>query len=153
MNPIDRRRFIVLLGTAAFSGLALPASAASPFRRGKVDLVTAKGRYTLRVEIAETPSARMLGLMHRTSMAADAGMWFDFGETAPVHMWMKDTPLSLDMIFLREDGSVAGVAHRTTPFSTAIISSPEAVRYVLEVGAGTAARLGLQAGDRIFGPR
>jgi hypothetical protein len=81
-------------------------------------------------------------------MAADHGMLFDFETPQPVVMWMRNTPLPLDMLFIDADGRIAGVAADTTPFSEAMIPSPRPVRFVLEVNAGTARRLGIAAGDR-----
>lgn len=130
---------------------AVPAGAAG---EGVVTLVTADGgRHAFAVEIAETPEQRARGLMYREELAADHGMLFDFGSDQPVSFWMKNTPLSLDMIFVRGDGRVAEIAADTTPFSLAAVDSDEPVRFVLEVVAGTAARLGLKPGDRLEHPR
>ncbi len=88
---------------------------------------------------------RARGLMFRRSMAADHGMLFDFERVEPVAMWMKNTYLPLDMLFLRADGTVARIAADTEPLSTRTIPSGEPVLGVLELNAGTAARLGLRA--------
>jgi uncharacterized membrane protein (UPF0127 family) len=85
-------------------------------------------------------------------MAADHGMIFRFEETRPVMMWMKSTLIPLDMIFIREDGTVAGIKERATPLSLSIIASPEPVRYVLEVVGGTARSIGARPGDRVSTP-
>ena len=71
---------------------------------------------------------------------------------APATMWMKNTYLSLDMVFIRSDGSIARIAADTEPLSTKVISSGEPVLAVLELNAGTAAKLGLRAGDRVEHP-
>ena len=114
-----------------------------------IAVVTSQGRTQFEAEIADTPEARAVGLMYRTEMADDHGMLFDFGVTRPVTMWMKNTPLSLDMIFADEKGTVLFVAADTIPFSEDIVSAPVPVRSVLEVIAGTANRLGIKPGDRI----
>lgn len=90
--------------------------------------------------------------MFRRGMPADHGMLFDFATEQPVAFWMKNTPLPLDMIFIDAQGTVAGIAADTVPFSEAPIPSPVPVRAVLEVNAGTAARLGIAVGDRVRHP-
>ena len=100
------------------------------------------------VELALTPEQRQRGLMFRERMAPDHGMLFDFETPQPIVMWMRNTPLPLDMLFIDADGRIAGVAADTTPFSEAMIPSPRPVRFVLEVNAGTARQLGIAAGDR-----
>jgi uncharacterized membrane protein (UPF0127 family) len=76
-------------------------------------------------------------------------MLFDFGAEGPVAMWMRNTYVSLDMIFIRGDGRIARIAENTTPLSEETIPSGAAVKAVLEVVAGTAKRLGITAGDRV----
>jgi uncharacterized membrane protein (UPF0127 family) len=115
-------------------------------------VVTASGRHAFSVEVARTEADRAQGLMFRRSMAPDQGMLFDFARVEPVSMWMQNTYLSLDMIFIRKDGTVARVARDTEPLSTRVISSGEPVLSVLEVVAGTASRLGLRPGDTIEHP-
>lgn len=111
-------------------------------------IVTGNGPVSLSVELALTPQTRASGLMHRQSMAADHGMLFRFDQTRQVLMWMKNTPLPLDMFFIDDKGTIVGIAKRTTPFSEKVISSPGPVRYVLELNAGSADRKGIRVGDR-----
>jgi len=94
----------------------------------------------------------MQGLQGRRRLAADAGMLFDFGRPVPVMMWMKDTHVSLDMLFIDAEGRVVNIARGTVPFSLTPIRSAGPVRAVLEVNAGTAARLGIKPGDRVLHP-
>jgi uncharacterized protein len=112
-------------------------------------LVTAGGEHRFTVELALSDEEKSRGLMFRERMAPDEGMLFDFGRDAPVAMWMQNTILPLDMVFIRSNGTVARVAENTTPFSTETIPSREPVRYVLELNAGTARRIGLARGDRV----
>jgi uncharacterized membrane protein (UPF0127 family) len=113
-------------------------------------IVTKGGRrHQFTVEVADEPSEMAIGLMHRTEMAANHGMLFDFGTTRIVQMWMKNTPMSLDMLFIIEDGTIVRIAERTQPFSLAIISSQEPVSHVLEIKAGVSRLLGLKPGDRV----
>jgi uncharacterized membrane protein (UPF0127 family) len=109
---------------------------------------TQAGPVSFSVELALTPEERSIGLMYRQTMAAEHGMLFRFDQTRPVMMWMKNTPLALDMLFLDDSGMIVGVAADTVPFSEDIISSPGSVRYVLELNAGIAQKHGILAGDR-----
>jgi uncharacterized membrane protein (UPF0127 family) len=109
-------------------------------------------RQTFQVEVARNDADRAQGLMYRRSMAADRGMLFDFGRVEPVSMWMQNTYLPLDMLFVRQDGTIARIAANTEPLSTRTIPSGEPVLAVLELNAGTAARLGIKPGDRIDHP-
>lgn len=113
---------------------------------------TASGAHTFTVELAETPAQRARGLMYRRDMAPDHGMLFDFGADDEVRMWMQNTYIPLDMVFLTRDGVVHRVERNTTPLSTRTISSKGPVRSVLEVIAGTADRIGLKRGDLVRHP-
>lgn len=113
---------------------------------------TSKGDRTFIVEIADTPHSREVGLMFRRELAADAGMLFDFSASEKVSMWMKDTLIPLDMLFIRADGSIANIAERTVPGSLTPIDSNGPVLGVLEVNGGTSARLGINAGDTVLHP-
>lgn len=115
-------------------------------------LFTQSGMHRISVEIADTDETRMTGLMNRAEMPDDHGMLFDFKETRPVSMWMRNTLIPLDMLFLREDGTVARVARNARPFDLTPIPSGEPVRYVLELNGGKAADLGVAEGDRLEHP-
>lgn len=128
----------------------LLAEQAKPFATSEATIVTVAGnRYPFRVELARTPDERAQGLQGRQTLAADAGMLFDFATPQPVAMWMKDTYVSLDMIFIAADGRIVNIARDTTPQSLAVLESAAPVRGVLEVRAGTTARLGIRPGDRV----
>jgi uncharacterized membrane protein (UPF0127 family) len=101
-------------------------------------------------ELAATPADRAKGLMFRNELAGNRGMLFDFKETRIVSMWMKNTPLSLDMIFSDARGVVLHVARDTVPYSEEIITPGMPVYAVFEVKAGTADRLGIRPGDRLL---
>lgn len=110
---------------------------------------TASGQHGFMVELADSDEARGRGLMYRETLPADEGMLFDFQRSQEVYFWMKNTYVSLDMIFIREDGTVAAIAENTQPLSERVIPSGAPVRFVLEVVAGTARRIGLSLGDRV----
>jgi len=139
-----------LAATAAVGPLAAAPRAVDATR---LEIVGAKARTAFEIEIVDTDESRAEGLMFRRQMAADHGMLFDFRREQPVWFWMKNTYLPLDMIFARADGSIVSIAKDAVPLSEETIPSGGAVRFVLEVNAGTAARLGLAAGDRLVHPR
>ena len=114
-----------------------------------LEIVTSSGPHSFEVEIADSDATRRKGLMHRAKMAPDAGMLFIYNKPRQITMWMKNTPLSLDMIFILPDGKVAGIAANTVPYSLDYIYSGLEVIGVLEVIAGTAKRIALKPGDKI----
>ena len=132
--------FILLVPAGAFAG------------REQLGIRSSTGDHVFMVEIAVTPQDREAGLMHRRALAADAGMLFDFSKSGNVSMWMKDTLIPLDMLFIRADGSIANIAERTVPGSLTPIDSHGPVLGVLELNGGTSARLGIKPGDQILHP-
>lgn len=115
-------------------------------------LITHSGAHAFEVEIADTPEATTRGLMFRRELAPDFGMLFDFHAPQPQSFWMKNTYVSLDMVFIGVDDGEATVRHvaeNTEPFSLDPIQYAEPVRYVLEVVAGTADKIGLAPGDTV----
>lgn len=102
--------------------------------------------HVFQVEIAERPDDRARGLMFRDSLAADRGMLFIFPRPERIAMWMRNTRIPLDMLFIGDDGKVAQIHERAVPHSEDIISSRIRVRYVLELPGGTADQLGLAVG-------
>ncbi len=151
MNVSLRALWLILLAYRT----ALPvAAAAEPlrFETSPLTIVTATGRHDFKVELALTPQQRARGLMFRKNLAADAGMLFDFGIPGKVAMWMKNTLIPLDMLFIKPGGIIANIAFGTTPLSLVPAPSNGPVRGVLELKAGTAARLGIRPGDRVMHP-
>ena len=105
------------------------------------------------VEVARTPDQQAVGLMHRERLAADAGMIFPFPAPRPASFWMRNTLIPLDMIFIRQDGTIARIAANTVPLSEESVTSGEPVIAVLELRGGRAAELGIREGDRVNWPR
>ncbi len=114
-----------------------------------LQIVTSTGNVNLQVEVMQTPEELAKGLMFRQSMPEDKGMLFDFGIDRPVPMWMKNTYIPLDMIFINANGKIHRIEENTEPFSEKTISSGIPIRSVLELNAGTTRRLGIKAGDRL----
>ncbi|MCB1435108.1 MAG: DUF192 domain-containing protein [Alphaproteobacteria bacterium] len=102
------------------------------------------------VEIADNDALRARGLMFRQRLPEGHGMLFDFGRPRSASMWMKNTYISLDMLFIRADGSIAYIAENTTPKSLDVIGITEPVLAVLELPGGTARRLGIRSGDHVY---
>jgi uncharacterized protein len=120
------------------------------FTTESLKIVEADGSaHLFHIELADTDAEREQGLMYRPDMADDHGMLFDFGTTRNVMMWMKDTKLPLDMLFITSDYKVATIAKNAVPYSQDIIYSKVPVAYVLELKAGTVDRLGIKVGDHI----
>jgi uncharacterized membrane protein (UPF0127 family) len=117
-----------------------------------LEIVTSSGTHRFSVEVMRTDDQRARGLMHRRFMPEDRGMLFDFKREEPVAMWMKNTYLSLDMVFIDKSGKVVNIAENTEPLSERIIPSAGPVLAVLELNAGTARRIGLKPGDRLRHP-
>ncbi|MBB4956107.1 uncharacterized membrane protein (UPF0127 family) [Agrobacterium vitis] len=143
--------FVKSASMALFFMLALATSiiAADGFSKGQAVVETPSGQqHVLQVEYAMTAEEREQGLMGRTSLKPDEGMIFDFSRTQQAIMWMKNTPLSLDMLFVDEKGVVTHIAKRTTPYSEDLIPSEGLVRYVIELNGGRAEALGIQKGSR-----
>ena len=119
----------------------------------KLTFETATGPHVFMVEVAVTPEEREVGLMYRRSLPADHGMLFDFGRSDEIAMWMQNTYVSLDMAFISADGRVTRIERSAEPLSTRIIPSGGPVKYVVELAAGAADRIGLKPGDRVIHPR
>ena len=109
-----------------------------------VDAASGPARFT--VEMATTDETRRTGLMFREHLGADEGMLFDFGKEDYRSFWMKNTPLPLDMVFIKADGTVSSVAENTIPYSESPDLSSEPVRAVLEINGGRAQALGIGPG-------
>ncbi len=118
-----------------------------------LSIETADGRsLPFSIEVAQTPEELTRGLMNRPNLPADGGMLFNFAIDRPVAMWMKNTLIPLDMLFIKADGTIAGIAQRTVPMSLEVIPSPGPVRAVLELNGGTSDRLRIKVGDKVRHP-
>lgn len=127
--------------------------AQSPGNAGAVlVIVSASGRHTFNIELAETPAQQERGLMFRQELAPNAGMLFDFKQPTMATMWMRNTLIPLDMLFVDATGRIVNIHERAVPQSDAIIAAAAPVRAVIELNGGTAATLGIKPGDRVLFP-
>ncbi len=158
---IKRRLLLALLPGAALAGVALaqppePTGPQPELPKEKLVIVTRDGAsHVFDVEMATTDEQQTTGEMFRTKTTQGGGMLFDWGFPRASQMWMKNTLVPLDMIFINADGKIRSIAENTVPQSLAVIDSHGPVRATLEVAAGTTAKLGIRVGDtvhqRIFG--
>jgi len=132
--------------------LALAAMAANgdDFPRSTLEIRSAQGRQIFSIRIADTPERQELGLMYETRLPADEGMLFPQDEPRVVSMWMKNTYIPLDMLFIDSHGRIACLLANTAPQSLAILSCPKPVKAVLEIGGGESAGRGIRVGDRVL---
>jgi uncharacterized membrane protein (UPF0127 family) len=152
MNPNRSVSFLVLawaLVALAFGALAPSARAAD---LQPLEIITAAGVVPFSVEVMRTDEERAKGLMFRKELPEGRGMLFDFRPEQSVSMWMKNTLIPLDMIFIQSNGRIRRIAENTEVESERIIPSGGPVRGVLEVIAGTAKKLGIKPGDRVAPP-
>jgi uncharacterized protein len=145
-NPAALVLACLLLAAPAGRG-AEPARLLEGFARADAMIETRLACHILDIYLARTPDERAQGLMYIRELGEFEGMLFPTSEPAMVSMWMKNTYIPLDMVFMRANGTVTSIAANTTPFSEDIVSSQQAVTGVLELNGGFAARHGVRAGD------
>jgi uncharacterized protein len=148
------RRWI--FAVAATLLLAAPDIAAwaqlQQFAKSSLVIDSASGPHRFSIELAETPAQMEQGLMFRREMAPDAGMLFDYRTPSMAMMWMKNTLIPLDMLFVGADGRIVNIHERAVPESLDTIAAAAPVRAVIELNAGTCARLAIKPGDRVIYP-
>lgn len=147
-----RANFRIVLAIASAICLFGVLGAARAASVQPLEIVTKAGVHVFSVEMATTDEEKTTGLMYRKELADGKGMLFDFSPEQEVSMWMKNTYISLDMIFIRADGRILRIAENTEPLSTKIIPSRGLAKGVLEVIAGTAQKYGIAPGDRVAHP-
>jgi uncharacterized protein len=148
---IKRLAFAILLLAVAACLVTSPPAARSAEQQ-ILEIASKTGVHVFSVELAVTDEERSRGLMFRRSVPESYGMLFDFKRDQEVTMWMRNTYVSLDMIFIQSDGRIRRIAENTETESDKIIPSGGQVRAVLEVAAGTARKLGIEPGDRVAAP-
>lgn len=143
--------FRVLVLLVALGGPAGTVGAGSPAPE-PLSIQTKNGTHAFEVELAVTDDQQRKGLMYRRTMPANAGMLFLYDNGSRVTMWMSNTYIPLDMLFIAADGKITHIVERTVPMSTELIGSNGPVRAVLELNGGTASRLGIAVGDKVRHP-
>ena len=144
---LSRAMAAAIIALCAFTTSSARAATVEP-----LEIVTKAGVQVFSAELATTEEEKTTGLMYRKELPDGKGMLFDFSPAQEISMWMKNTYISLDMIFIRPDGRILRIAENTEPLSTKIIPSRGLAKGVLEVIAGTAKKYGIQPGDRVAHP-
>ncbi|MEZ5825431.1 MAG: DUF192 domain-containing protein [Geminicoccaceae bacterium] len=139
----------VLAVVLAGDRLSTPVRAGETFLTSKLWIETSSTRHEFTVEIADTPARRAQGLMFREKMPIDHGMLFDFDKTGPVAMWMRNTLIPLDMLFINGDGTIHHIIVAAEPRTGTTRSSNGAVAAVLELNGHVSELLGIRPGDTI----
>jgi uncharacterized membrane protein (UPF0127 family) len=160
LNPYKARNRMVLIAALALLMTLLsatgfsaePAALLRGFDRDQLVIETAGGSRKFEVYVATTNQQRAQGLMFVKSMDAGEGMIFLYPETAPVTMWMKNTFIPLDMLFIGTDNRIVRVHANAIPHSTNTIESGGTVTAVVELNTGSIKRFGISAGDRVVFP-
>ena len=142
-----RAALAALFVLAAAAGL--PAFGDASFKHARLKIETRHGPVLLDVEVADTEPQRQHGLMFRRHLPDGHGMIFLFEDEHEITMWMKNTYISLDMVFIDNDWHIVHIARSAEPLSTDIISSVQPASRVLEILAGQADKLGLKPGDAV----
>jgi uncharacterized protein len=143
-----RRSFLALALILA----AAPSIALETFTSSELTIETAKGPQKFTIELALSDAQMEQGLMFRRNLAPDAGMLFDFKAPTNVAMWMKNTLIPLDMLFVDEHGQIVDIHERAVPLSLDTIATKAPARYAIELNGGTVARLAIKIGDRVTSP-
>ena len=141
------QRLAAVLAFLLFSTLSTAAA-----EETALEIVTKTGVHVFTVEIAASEADRQKGLMFRKELPEGRGMLFDFQRDQEIAMWMRNTLIPLDMLFINADGTIRRIAENAEPMSERTIASGGPVRGVLEVIGGTAKKLGIAAGDRVAHP-
>ncbi|MEL7253584.1 MAG: DUF192 domain-containing protein [Pseudomonadota bacterium] len=132
--------------------VAVPGIVFAQCRDGAVQVKGDWGQAQFTIDLADEPEERSRGLMHVESMAQNAGMLFVYEEPQVARFWMKNTLISLDMIFADATGTVQKVHREAVPLSERLINGGRDIQYVLEVNGGVAARFGIGPGDQLRHP-
>jgi uncharacterized protein len=146
---------ILSLVAAAIAASLFAFSAEAQLQRfatSELTIVSATGPHRFTVEVAETPAQMEQGLMFRRTMAPDAGMLFIYYTPTIATMWMRNTLIPLDMLFVDRQGRIVNIHERAVPRTLDVIAAEAPVRAVIELNGGTAARLGIAPGDRVQHP-
>ena len=150
-------RFLIILFSCFFFSLSITeanAKTLDDLQNFKEDSVSIKldsnESIEFKILIAESNKDRRQGLMHIEFMEENQGMLFVFNPPRRVSMWMRNTPMSLDILFIDRNGKVINMEENTTPYSTKALSSGGTIRWVLEINGGLAKTKGIKTGDLVL---
>ena len=148
----SRRHFVLL--NVLLVWLIAPAAGAQlqTFPKAELTIISAGGPHKFTVELATTPGQMEQGLMFRKNLAPNAGMLFDYRAPSMAAMWMKNTLIPLDMLFVDQQGRIINIHERAVPGALDPIAASMPARAVIELNGGTAAHLGIKPGDRVIFP-
>lgn len=147
-NP-PRIRALCLLALLATTVCAAAQPSSDAYPRTAMEIRGASGRQWFNVVIADTPARQELGLMFVRSLASDAGMLFPQQEPQLMSMWMKNTLIPLDMLFIDVHGRIVCLLEKAKPESLDILSCDKPAKAVLEINGGEAQKRGIRVGDRV----
>jgi uncharacterized membrane protein (UPF0127 family) len=142
----------LLLATAACAQASYQPEPLDRFPQSSVEIISGETRHRFEVWVADTAARQVQGLMYVQRLAPDRGMLFIYGEARYLSYWMHNTYISLDLLFIGEDGRIINIVERAKPLSTDPLLSMGPAKMVLEVLAGTSERLGIKAGDHLVHP-
>ncbi len=152
---IKKLAFIILFPFVMFIGISVNAVAqgsASSFPKAELSIKTGETLHDFQIELALDDSHREYGLMFRSELPEMNGMLFVYDEKRDISMWMRNTFISLDILFIDEGGKIMTIAESTQPRSLSLIRSGGEAKAVLELNGGLTKRLGIQVGDEIIYP-
>ena len=143
--------FIFLLFTMG-QGVYAQEPMRLPVDRAPLVIITDSGKISYNVEVAKTPEENEAGLMYRADFPSDRAMLFVFPGIRIVTMWMANTPIPLDMVFLDDKGIIVSIAENTVPYSTKIVSSHVAAAFTIELNAGEVRKNDIKIGQKVVHP-
>ena len=149
MTVVRLLAFLLFIGSFNFAQAQEPMLL--PVDATELTILSNSERHRFKIEVADEPLERQRGLMHRKKMSEDRGMLFVFDNEGRRSFWMQNTPLPLDLLFISSSGRIKAI-EQGEPFSTASIAPDVPARFVLELNAGTAQKLGIKIGDRVEHP-
>lgn len=142
----------LLLASAACAQVTPWPEPLDRFPQSRVEIISGEARHRFDVWVADTAARQVQGLMYVQRLDPDRGMLFTYREPRYMSYWMGNTYVSLDLLFVGEDGRILNIIERATPLSAEPLLSTGPAVMVLEVLAGTSERLGIKAGDRLVHP-
>ncbi len=149
MKKTTNLTLVVLAVGLGFAGWIWQQKVADTKDLWPLNIVSAHAQHQFSVELADTPEKRQSGLMFRKELTEDMGMLFVYEQPSVRTMWMKNTPLSLDMLFIDKEGTILKIVPHTVPYSETFIVGAPRTQYVLELRAGTTQRAGIRVGDQV----